>query len=123
MIAVDWGSLDETFLVWRIEGNWTLAEFQATHFLSSRMIASKAYPVDVIVDIRTAGLQTNFLAAVLEIHRYQSPKNVGKTIILYYNDFIRRMFTLVENFYPRFSKDFIFTVSVDEAYLLVLPAA
>jgi hypothetical protein len=123
MIAVDWGSVEETFVVWRMEGNWNLPEFQASHSLSSIMISSKAYPVDVIIDIRTVNFQSQLLTDVVNIHRYQSPKNVGKTVILHQSDFMQRVFHLLDNFYPGFSNDFIFTASVDEAYLLVLPAA
>jgi hypothetical protein len=123
MIAVDWGSLEETFVVWRMEGNWNLPEFQANHFLSSKMISSKNHPVDVIIDIRTVVFQSHLLSAVFHIHRHQSPENVGKTVIIYPSDFMQRVFHLLDNFYPGFSNDFIFTASVDEAYLLVLPAA
>jgi hypothetical protein len=123
MIAVDWGSVEETFIVWRIEGSWQLPEFQAAHSLSYRLISSKAYPVDVIIDIRMAGFQTEHLATVLELHRSHSPQNVGKTIIIRQSDFMRRIFALLDNFLPDFSNAFIFTDSVDEAYTLVLPAA
>jgi hypothetical protein len=123
MIAVDWGSVEETFIIWRFENMWLLSEFQAAHSLSSKMISSKAYPIDIIIDIRRLHFQSRFLHAALEIHRQQSPKNIGKTIILRQNDFMQNIFRLLDNFYPNFSKDFIFTDSVDVAYTLVLPAA
>jgi hypothetical protein len=104
MIAVDWGSVEETFIVWRIEGHWQLPEFLNAHSLSSSLISSKGYPVDVIIDIRMAGFQIEHLKTVLELHRRHSPKNIGKTIIIRQSDFMRRIFQLLDNFLPIFQR-------------------
>lgn len=123
MIAVDWGSIEETFVVWRIEGLCSLREYQEAHIQSNKMISSKNYPVDIIVDIRMALPQLEHLPSLINMHRRKQAKNLGKTILLGHNDYWQRLFILLENFYPKILQEFIFTSSVDEAYLLVLPAA
>lgn len=123
MIAVDWGSVEETFVVWRFEGSNSLREFQIAYTIMTKMVSSKNYPVDAIIDLRMASLQTNLLPDALAFHERHSPKNIHRTIIIHHSDFWQRSLLLLENFYPGLSHNLFFTSSVDEAYLLVLPAA
>jgi hypothetical protein len=122
-MAVDWGSIEETFIVWRIEGSYNIREFQTAYSVLSSMIRSKNYPIDTIVDLRMASQNVELLPQALAYHRRNKPHNVHRTIILYHNDFWQRNIALLENFYPRLFQNLIFTNSVDEAYILVLPAA
>ena len=123
LIAVDWGSVEETFVVWRFEGNNSLREFQLAYIIMKKMVSSKNYPIDVIIDLRMAKLQTKLLPPALAFHERHCPQNIHRTILLHHNDFWQRNLRLMENFHPGLSHNLIFTTSVDEAYLLVLPAA
>jgi hypothetical protein len=123
LIAVDWGSVEETFIVWRIEGNYSIREFQIAYNMVKNMALSKNYPIDTIVDLRLTQPQLDLLPQALNYHQRNNPHNIQRTIILYHDDFWQRNFRLLENFFPNLTQNLIFTSSVDEAYLLVLPAA
>jgi len=51
-IRVTWANEQETLLAWTFDQDWTADTYSASHRQLARLIQSKDYPVDIIIDLR-----------------------------------------------------------------------
>lgn len=120
MIAVDWGSVEETFLVWRIEGRTSFHDYQRAYEMSHRLISKKDYFVDMIVDLRMGDSDLQILPRALAYHQNHCPDKLNRIIMIVPDVFLQRHFRMVEDFFGILLSNCIFAFSVDEAYSFVL---
>ncbi len=119
MILTDWGNQEETLLVWKFEVGWTITDLYESIYAAKRMIESKTYMVDVIIDLRRSiQIPDGIISAV--IYAFETlPSNTGTTAIITTNTAWQMLYTIITNVYRVGFGLLQFVNTVDAAYSIV----
>jgi hypothetical protein len=120
MIAIDWGDVNETFLVMSIKGSWTSKELIEIVAKTNDLVSSKPYPVHLLVDAHDAGnLPVDAMRLIPTLVR-QRPSNSGETIIITQNNIWQNMWNILQPAIRYLNKnDLRFVTNANDAYDLL----
>jgi hypothetical protein len=119
-IHVDWANHEETCIVMKFKGRWTIQEYRQSCVRLNELIASRAsYPVDVMVDLqRSAPAPAGIVlhgAAVLNA----LPGNMRTMVFVSKSSFWKTLVTMIDQIHPIKPLDLRFAATPDEAYEVV----
>lgn len=120
-ITVDWGDFEETILVWKIEGNWTLEDYLVSRDQGTALAEQRApVIVDVIADMRRSALMPHNIVAVirdaLEVARFAEGII---TVITPTNYWTQLVHSMQKTYFRTVKFPIVFVRDVDAAYELV----
>lgn len=121
-ITVDWGSVDETFIVFKIEGKWTLSEYVKASQRAIAMLGEKPYCVNIIIDMQRAAPPPLGILNVGVQMGQKVPADAGIMVVLSKNRLWRTIINTIRHVHGVSAiehLDLHFTSSVNEAYSLV----
>jgi hypothetical protein len=73
-IHIEWGSKDQTLLIWRVSGELTLDAYITASKQTRHLVQSALYPVTILIDVRKCQYTTHNLIPTLreQINNLQS---------------------------------------------------
>ena len=118
-ISVRWHDDKKEIVLYGFEGVWTWDELYRTFNEALVMETSLSYRVDVIVDMRLSkSIPANALLHVKNITDKQ-PDNLGLSIIVTPNVFVRALYNAGSQFYKGIGHYFRVVPTVDEAFRVI----
>lgn len=117
--SVDWGNIEETILVAKIELRWTYEDYQQEFPGIIEALHSKDHTVDMIVDVRKAIINPPNLIGICRDALTQLTRFESRIVVITNSQFWQTLYTTIERMTPRLAMDIYFTRSVDEAYNLL----
>ncbi len=118
-IHVGWANHEETCVVMKFNGRWSIKAYRRSCQHLNELIASRVHPVDVIMDLqRSAPAPAGIVlhgAAVLNA----MPGNTGTIVFVSKSSFWKTLVTMIEQIHPIKPLDLRFVATPDEAYALV----
>lgn len=116
MVRIDWGNADETFLVWRFEGGWQADDYVASVYEANRLADSKAYPVDIILDLQRSNMEVADIARLFRWGRDKLSENICLIIVVTTNPYWQNLFDLIGQVYGTHRLPTAYCTTSDGAY-------
>ncbi|QPC83203.1 hypothetical protein G4Y79_02165 [Phototrophicus methaneseepsis] len=118
-LSVDWGNIEETFIVVKLDLRWSYDDYQQAIALVLQGIRSKNHPVDVIIDVRKAMSNPPNLIGICRDAITKFSHFDTRIVVISNSLFWQTLYSTVQRMMPNMVVDICFTASVDESYTLI----
>lgn len=110
-----WYDAQETILVQKFIGKWTLDEYIDSVIAMTTLYAAKSHTVHVIGDLSESTMAPTNLLSARGVVEKNTPDNRGLAIVIKPGRFIEMLLKIVRTVTPRFSQDLHVVDSLEEA--------
>lgn len=118
-IDVFWLNDEKTMLQYDISGSWTWDDLYPKYYEALEMERSVSHFVDIVIDLRESkSIPPNVLTHIKNITDKQ-PENVGLTVIVSDNRFIKMLMDMGVKAYSKIGQYFRVATTLDEAMQLI----
>jgi hypothetical protein len=118
-VTVSWYDPKQEIVLYVFEGHWTWDELYAAYNQAIVMEKSAPYRVDVVLDLlKSKSVPANALLHVKNISNKQ-PENLGLTVIVTPNAFVRALYNAGTQFYKGIAHYFRVVPTVAEALQMI----
>lgn len=119
MVHVDWGNLEESLLVWKIDDDNTIADLEAAFTQSQMMLLQKDHILHWFVDVQRVSYVDEALLCTLYTCIMHRSKNLQRTVIISQNPLWRSFWTSLLGGDSMLHAQVFFVSSANDAYHLV----
>jgi len=118
-VTVDWYDAQHEIVQYVFEGRWTWDELYSAYNTAIAMEKSVPYRVDVLLDLlESKSVPANALLHVKNISNKQ-PDNLGLTIVITPNGFVRALYNAGTQFYKGIAHYFRVVPTMEEALKMI----
>src|SRR5574337_711770 len=118
-VSADWYDSKQEIVLYVFEGRWTWDELYATYNKAIAMEKSVPHRVDVLLDmLNSKAVPANALLHVKNISNKQ-PDNLGLTVIVTPNAFVRALYNAGAQFYKGIAHYFRVVPTMEEALQMI----
>lgn len=120
MIFVDWGDGDETFLVWKFDGDWNPGEVPQIMYQINEFASERDYPIDLIIDLQRASIHKGNVISMGYTIMSTLNSNIETIIAITRNPFWESIYATIRRVYhTKPLRTFNFVHHADDAYAII----
>ena len=118
-MQLDWGDIEQTYIVWNFEHGWTWEECIASSCELRDMVAEKANDVNVILDLRDSHQPFGMTEHLPELQA-NLPHNINMAIVIAERGLVYGMYKFIDSLDREIAAHIRFVRTVDEAYHMLM---